>query len=235
MDPTVNIHIKRTKKIVKAVLNEQELTLIFKGAYLLYQKYEDRKPKDGKTALYKWLAARDWAIISLLICTGIRKKEIMSIDVDSIDLQNRVIKIQGKGDLIHHIRERIIPITEPVVLASLETYIKLRPKSLFPELFLSARFEPLLANGFECVVKKIMSEILPEKSLNITKIRRSYISLCAEKGVDPMVLKQIMGHHSLATTMKYYLTVRQQYLKEVWEKNNPLNCFTNEECEKWII
>jgi site-specific recombinase XerD len=78
-------------------------------------------------------------------------------------------------------------------------------------------------------------ELFPQKCLTITQIRKSFVSLCAEKGIDPLILKQIMGHNSLATTMKYYLTVQEQQLREVWEKNNPLLYFSKKEFEEWKI
>ena len=69
----------------------------------------------------------------------------------------------------------------------------------------------------------------------MTVLRKSFSSLCAQKGIDPLVLKQIMGHASLATTMKYYLSIQQQQLKEVWETNNPLHYFTEKEWRSWIL
>jgi len=63
---------------------------------------------DYKLTLERWLAARDLAIISMLICTGIRTKEIASLHIDSVDLRERVIKIKGKGDGAHKIRCSII-------------------------------------------------------------------------------------------------------------------------------
>ncbi len=78
-------------------------------------------------------------------------------------------------------------------------------------------------------------ELFPRQSLTITEIRKSFVSLCAEKGIDPLILRQIMGHNSLATTMKYYLTVQEQQLREVWEQNNPLLYFSKREFEQWMI
>jgi len=85
------------------------------------------------------------------------------------------------------------------------------------------------------VVKNIKKKPFPQKRLTITQIRKSFVSLCAQKGIDALILRQIMGHSTLATTMRYYLTVREQYLKEVWEKNNPLLYFSKREFEEWTI
>ena len=69
----------------------------------------------------------------------------------------------------------------------------------------------------------------------MTAVRKSFSSLCAQKRIDPLVLKQVMGHESLATTMKYYLSIQQQQLKEVWENNNPLHYFSEKEWKEWIL
>lgn len=230
-----NIRIKRVKKLDKSCLSEEQLSSIFKAAYLKYQPYEGITPTDSRVTLEKWLAARDWAILSLLICTGLRTKEIASLKTDSIDFRQRVIRICGKGDNSYQVRERILPVTEPITLSATEIYLRLRPESIFDQLFLNTHLEPLNTYGFAKVVNKMKRELLAQQSLTITEIRRSFVNLCAEKGIDPLILKQIMGHNCLATTMKYYLTVREQHLREVWEKTNPLLYFSKREFEQWMI
>ena len=84
-------------------------------------------------------------------------------------------------------------------------------------------------------IKNITNKLFPGKILNVTALRKSFISHCAQKGIDPLVLRQIMGHASLSTTMKYYLSIQDSQLRDVWEKNNPLNYFSKEEYEEWII
>jgi len=230
-----NIRIKKVKKIEKSCLSEEQLTTIFKAAYLKYQPYEGISLTDSRVTLERWLAARDWAILCLLICTGLRTKEIASLKTDSIDFRQRLIRICGKGDNSYQVRERIIPVTEPIALSAAEIYLSLRPKSIFDHLFLNTHLEPLNTYGFAKVVNKMKRELFPQQSLSITEIRRAFVNLCAQKGIDPLILKQIMGHNSLATTMKYYLTVREQHLREVWEKTNPLLYFSKREFEEWMI
>jgi len=232
---TANIRIKKVKKIDKTALSEEELTSMFCAAYLKYQPYEGITPNDSRVTLERWLAARDWAIICLLICTGVRRKEIASLKTDSIDFRQRVIRICGKGDASYQVRQRIIPVTEPIALSAAEIYLRLRPKSIFDHLFLNTHLEPLKTSGFAKVVNNIKRELFPQKRVSITEIRRSFVNLCSEKGIDPLILKQIMGHNSLATTMKYYLTVREQHLREVWEKTSPLLYFSKREFEQWMI
>jgi len=230
-----NIRIKKVKTLDKSCLSEEQLTSIFKAAYLKYQPYEDITLTDSRVTLERWLAARDWTILCLLICTGLRTKEIASLKTDSIDFRQRLIRVCGKGDNSYRVRERIIPVPEPIALSAAETYLHLRPKSIFDHFFLNTHLEPLKTSAFAKVVNKMKRELFPQQSLNITEIRRSFVNLCAQKGIDPLILRQIMGHNCLATTMKYYLTVREQHLREVWEKTNPILYFSKREFEQWMV
>ena len=236
-NPTTGIRVKKVQKIDKTILSEEELTLIFTEAYLKYRQYEEMSTLDSRSTYHRWMAARDWAIISVLICTGIRAKEMAALRTDSVDLRQRMIKIDGKGDPTYYrIRERVIPLTEPIALTALEIYLSLRPESIFPHLFLaSQQLQPLTWLGFWHVLRKFKIKLFPDKPFTITQIRKSFVSLCAQKGLDPLILKQIMGHNSLATTMKYYLSVKQQYLKEAWENNNPLIYYSQKEWQAWLI
>jgi len=234
-DPTTGFRVKKPKKQLPVALSEAELTSIFQAAYLNVRQYEDLPATDGKQARSRWIAARDWAIVSLLITTGIRAKEIAALHTDSIDFHGRLITVDGKGAGRYVVRQRILPVTEPIALAAAETYLQLRPQSLFPHLFLSARLEPLQQTGFANALKQTIQRAGIQTPVTMTVLRKSFSSLCAQKGIDPLVLKQIMGHASLATTMKYYLSIQQQQLKEVWETNNPLHYFTEKEWKSWIF
>ena len=230
-NPTATLRVKTPKTRPLPALSEQQLTQIITTAYLNYRQYEETLPSNHNQVLLRWLAARDWAIVSLLITTGIRCKEIARLHTDSIDLKQRFIKINGKGDPRHTVRERIIPVT----LSSIETYLGLRPQCIFPHLFVSSRLEPLHSSGFREVIQKIARSSQISTKLRMTHMRASFASLCATKGIDPLILKQIMGHSSLTTTMKYYLTIREHQLKEAWENSNPLRYFSKKEWEQWIL
>ncbi len=168
-----NIKIKKVKKIDKTALSEEELSAIFSAAYLKYQPYDGIIPTDSRVTLARWLAARDWAIICLLICTGLRRKEIASLKTDSIDFRQRVIKITGKGDNTCQVRERMIPVTEHIALSAVEIYLSLRPKSIFDYLFSNTHLEPLKTYGFAEVVNNMKKQLFPQKILTITQIRKS--------------------------------------------------------------
>jgi integrase/recombinase XerC len=234
-DPTRGFRVKKPRKQPPMALDEQQLTTLLTASYLGYRRVEQTAGRRGFPRCLHWLAARDWAIVSLLVTTGIRAKEIMSLHTDAVDLQSRLIRISGKGDRRHIVRQRIIPVSEPFTLAALESYLRLRPRCLYPHLFLSPRLQPLGYSGFQNVLRTAATHAALPHGLTITEIRRAFISLCAHKGIDPLLLRQLMGHSSLATTMKYYLSIQQQHLKQLWENTNPLRYFSPQECKTWIL
>ncbi|MCX7038095.1 MAG: tyrosine-type recombinase/integrase [Spirochaetes bacterium] len=231
-NPTDGFRVKKPKIQPPSALEEKQLTALLAAACLRYRRAQQAAPRRG---LPRWLAARDWAIVSLLITSGIRTKEITSLHADAVDLHSRLIRISGKGDRAHTVRQRIIPVSEPFTLGALESYLRIRPRCLYPHLFLSPWLQPLGHTGFTNVLKIVAAEAGIHNGLTISEIRRSFISLCAHKGIDPLLLRQLMGHSSLLTTMKYYLSIQQQQVKELWEKNNPLRYFSPQECTTWIL
>jgi len=159
----------------------------------------------------------------------------MSLHADAVDLHSRLIRISGKGDRAHTVRQRVIPLSEPFTLAALESYLRIRPRWLYPHLFLGLRLQPLGHTGFTNVLKTVATQAGIHNRLTITEIRRAFISLCALKGIDPLLLRQLIGRSSLATTMKYDLSIQQQQLKELWENNTPLRYFSPQEYKTWIL
>ena len=154
-NPTNGFRVKKPKNQPPTALNEEQLTAILAAAYLSYRHLEQAAPRRGLPRCLRWLAARDWAIVSLLITSGIRTKEIMSLHTKAVDLQSRLIRISGKGDRAHTVRQRIIPLSERFTLGALESYLRIRPRCLYPHLFLSPKLQPLGNTGFGNVLKTV--------------------------------------------------------------------------------
>jgi site-specific recombinase XerD len=234
-NPSIKIKIKIPKSDFKSYIDENTLKSMLTNAYLNYKKYENININNSKRHLDKWLAARDWAIISILVSCGLRRKEIAALQIDNIDLNKRIIHINGKGNQYYYIKQREIPINEPIICAALETYLQLRPTTACYHLFINQRLEPLKESGFGHIIKQFRMKLSKNYPVTISQIRKAFANLCANSGIDPLFLKQIMGHSTLKTTMKYYLTVQEQKLKKIWEQNNSLLYFSEQEYTKWII
>jgi Site-specific recombinase XerD len=44
-----------------------------------------------------------------------------------------------------------------------------------------------------------------------------------EKGIDPVALKELMGHRSIRTTFSYYVFLKQEHVRKTWAECNPLS------------
>ena len=159
---------------------------------------------------------RDRLMVEVLYTTGIRRAELISLQMVNIFLDERVLRVTGKGD-----KEREIPI--PVVLVQkLQAYISLL-KEKIPEakyLFLSKKSVPL----YPAAVNKIVAKVLAEEGLSGKRsphtLRHSLATHLLNNGADLNSIKEVLGHASLAATQVYTHNSFEQ-LKKVYQKAHP--------------
>lgn len=156
----------------------------------------------GKTA------ARDLAIITLLLGTGIRVSECVGIDVEDIDFNTNGLKIHRKGGY-----EAIVYFGDEVEEA-LKKYIKER-KSIIPldghtkALFLSIQKKRISVRAVEILVKKYASFVTTMKKITPHKLRSTYgTSLYKETG-DIYLVADVLGHKDVNTTRKHYAAIEE--------------------------
>src|SRR5271169_4000323 len=91
---------------------------------------------------------RDRAMLHLAVCTGLRVSELTGLRIDDIDLSSMSIRVLGKGR-----RERTLPLWKPAA-AALRAWLAIRGQVAAPEVFVSARGEPLSRWGFAYLLKQ---------------------------------------------------------------------------------
>jgi site-specific recombinase XerD len=92
---------------------------------------------------------RDRAMLHLTFAAGLRVSELVGLQLDQIDRQDvSTVHIMGKGR-----RERILPLWKQTA-AALKAWLKVRPASTAPELFLNARGQAMTRDGFEYILAK---------------------------------------------------------------------------------
>lgn len=137
---------------------------------------------------------RDYAIITLFLNTGIRESELINIKLG--DIKDNILTVIGKGD-----KEREIPLNESCTNA-IDDYLKIRPESTDNSLFLSNRKKKLTRKGIIDIGKKYFSASGNEK-LSIHKLRHTAATMWLRNGADITKIKDLLGHNSILTTMKY--------------------------------
>ena len=126
---------------------------------------------------------RDRAILHLAFAAGMRVSELVGLRLDQIDRQGlATVHIVGKGR-----RERVLPLWKETAVA-VKAWLKVRPASTAPELFLNARGQAMTRSGFEYILAK-----------HVTTASRVAPSV-ASKRVSPHVLRHTCAMHTLQAT-----------------------------------
>jgi site-specific recombinase XerD len=141
---------------------------------------------------------RDYAILVVLAFTGMRLKEIVGLDLDDLDLTTRQVRVVGKGS-----RERFIPLNEMVVVA-LTDYLRERPASSEPALFLGRNRQRISPSTIKWIVPKYAQQAgIFKKHLSPHKLRHTFATLLHMKDVDILEIQALLGHSSITSTQIY--------------------------------
>ena len=150
------------------------------------------------------LMIRDQAIISTLYFTGMRAAELVNLTIQSVSLNQRMIRVIGKGN-----KERIVPISEECK-KDLARYIDFTRKELLSKaivstnaLFLNAKGEKLTTRGLEYILDAIEEKTGTFVGLHPHVLRHSFATHLLENGADLRVIQELLGHSSLNTTQVY--------------------------------
>jgi len=203
-DITKKIQLPKVKRNIPCqVLNEQEV------ASILAQP-------DLTTAM----GLRDRAILEMLYATGIRRIELVALDVGDLDVQACTVFIRnGKGG-----KDRIVPIAQ-TALAWVQKYLELvRPLLLQNKeekaLFLGCSGERIEKSSFGKRLKKYARSSGVTKPVSCHQFRHAMATALLDNGADLRHIQEILGHRSLFST-QIYTKVAIRKLKEVHEQTHP--------------
>ncbi len=164
-------------------------------------------------------AQRDKAMLELLYATGMRVSELVSLDLEDVDLENGFVRCFGKGG-----KERLIPMHERAV-RELKTYLEEgRPKLAGPEekaLFVNRRGGRLTRQGFWLILKNYAKELGIEKLVTPHTIRHSIATHLLHSGrINLRELQEFLGHANISTT-QIYTHLTSEHLRRVYESSHP--------------
>ena len=161
---------------------------------------------------------RDAALLELLYGAGARVGEVCSLDVAAVDLDQQLVRLDGKGG-----RQRLVPIGRPAVEA-VRGYLdagraELHGHGATDALLLNQRGERLGVRDARTIVKRTA---LRAGLGNVTPhtLRHSFATHLLEGGADLRQVQELLGHASLATTQRYTHLSRGQ-LREIHAAAHP--------------
>lgn len=136
-----------------------------------------------------------FAIIELLLQTGIRIGELAQLRVD--DVQGDTIRIRP----YEKHEERLVPLNRPAKDA-LKRYLEARPQVKETRIFITKSGKPFLVRNIRTAIERYfrLAEI---KDAKVNDLRHTFVAHHLRHGVSLVVLSKILGHKRLSTTERY--------------------------------
>ena len=140
---------------------------------------------------------RDLALIDLLASTGMRVSELVKLNRNDIDFENRECIVTGKGD-----KQRRVYFDARTKI-HLQRYFAERIDDN-PALFVSllAPYDRLQISGVEIRLRRLGRELNIPK-VHPHKFRRTLATMAIDKGMPIEQVQHLLGHQSLDTTLQY--------------------------------
>jgi len=160
--------------------------------------------------------ARNKALIEIIYSSGLRVSEAISIETKDIDLNEKLLKVVGKGN-----KTRLVPIGR-IALEALSNYLNLL-KSEFGNtkmIFINKSGNPMSANVAYKIVNNAMQGQTESKKKSPHVLRHSFATHLLDNGADIKAVSEMLGHSSLSTT-QIYTHVSIERLKSAYKQAHP--------------
>ncbi len=200
-DPTENIQSPKVEKRVPSVLTAEEVEKLLS------------QPKDVDLK-----GTRDKAMLEVAYATGMRVTEIISLNVEDVDLENGFISCKSAN------RQRNIPLGS-ISIAALREYIRdARPIMIKNEdensLFVNVNGKRLTRQGFWKIVKYYKEQAHIEKDITPHILRHSFATHLLQNGAELKAIQTMLGHSDISST-QVYTQFQDAGLKDIYKRTHP--------------
>ena len=164
------------------------------------------------------LSLRDQAMMELLYSSGLRLAELVSLDVDTIDLRDGEMLITGKGS-----KARLLPVGAPAIQAVrcwLAARSLLARGSDDPALFVNRRGGRVSARTVQQRLARVARQRGLDQHLHPHMLRHSFATHMLEASGDLRAVQELLGHANLSTT-QVYTHLDFQHLAGVYDNAHP--------------
>ena len=165
------------------------------------------------------MSLRDRAIIEVMYATGVRVSELVSLDIDDVDLDENFVRCMGKGS-----KERIIPVHDEAVEA-VRVYLHDGRESLAGPvagraLFVSRKGGRLTRQGLWLIFKGRAQAAGIERKITPHTLRHSFATHLLIGGAQLRHVQELLGHASITTT-QVYTHLTSEHVRAQYESSHP--------------
>ena len=159
---------------------------------------------------------RDKATFETLYATGIRVSELISLNLDDVNLVTGMIVCRNGKD-------RTIPVYETAI-RSISRYLSFSRPSMAVtgevSLFVNTGGGRMSRQGFWKILKSYLEKAQINEDITPQTLRHSFAAHLLENGADVRSLQQMLGHSDISSTQAYARIIGQQ-IKDVYLKAHP--------------
>ena len=159
---------------------------------------------------------RDKAMFELLYATGIRVSELISLNIDDVNLVTGLVVCRNG-------KERIIPVYDAAIRAISSYLTNSRPSMAVTgevSLFVNTGGGRMTRQGFWKIMKSYLVRAQISEDITPQMLRHSFAAHLLENGADVRSLQQMLGHSDISSTQAYARIIGRQ-LKDVYQKAHP--------------
>lgn len=141
--------------------------------------------------------SRMYAIVELLLQTGMRISELAALTVTDLDMERELIHIQAQNSR----DARRVPMNSAAKNAILD-YLKVRPRAKEKTLFLTKTCRPFLVRNIRTAIDRFF-RLAGIKDAKVNDLRHTFIVEQLKAGTPLVYVSQLVGHKRITTTEKY--------------------------------
>ncbi|WNO59722.1 tyrosine recombinase XerC [Rheinheimera sp. MMS21-TC3] len=167
------------------------------------------------------LASRDKAILELFYSSGLRLEELVNLNINDIDWQQKLLRVIGKGN-----KQRLVPVGS-LALNAIQHWLSMRPafSQQLAEadklaLFVSKQHKRISARHVRQRVQLWAKQQGLSQHLHPHMLRHSFASHMLESSQDLRAVQELLGHANLSTT-QVYTHLDFTHLAKVYDSAHP--------------
>jgi integrase/recombinase XerC len=200
-NPAVEVKAPKSEKKLPKTCDTEQIEQLLKSS-----------PEDNP------LKTRDLAMFELMYSSGLRLAELVSLDVQDINLQQRQMVVTGKGN-----KTRYLPVGRKAISALnkwLDTRFQFIKMSNEQAIFISQHGKRLSHRSVQARLNSLIKNQALSMHVSPHMLRHSFATHLLESSSDLRAVQELLGHADISTT-QIYTHLDFQHLAQVYDQAHP--------------